>query len=128
MKNQIIELITYARQFLYYQLDLRDCPFSGCYMAQQKSCQECSHGNKCNWLNQHDIYSDLAAQSLENLQQSLLLAMHLIRFECLHLDPADLRLQDSKRWLYKVNELFGTINLNNCFYQADQLEAPVIEF
>jgi len=77
LKESLLSALVFPRHLVREQVDLRDCKFNGHYIGNI-GCKLCNSAMACEWLTQHDEFSNLAQKPIEDIAAALDFAMHFV--------------------------------------------------
>jgi len=78
MRNKVIELLNFPRQWIPDQMELEVCPYNGRYEQSDRVCERCKLNPECRWLFHNSEFLELCEQPLSALLASLDLALWLV--------------------------------------------------
>ena len=78
MREKVIELLEFPRQWLGDQLELEVCPYDGHYNRSDHLCERCEREPECRWLFNNDESVELCEWPLSTLLANLDLALWLV--------------------------------------------------
>jgi len=78
MRQNIIELLEFPRQWIPDHIELEMCPYSGLYNQTDHHCERCTYKSECHWLFNNGEFLELCKRPSPTLLASLELALWLI--------------------------------------------------